>query len=165
MRVKHDETQRSTLCSHHFHPRVCLRLLSQCCAFRKAERVPRRVGTSCWSSGHSKSATFAFSRGNAFFHVFLLSFVRRTKAQERPQRKLHGMRCCIRCCGATNLVRTSYFFLCCSLTADVRECLEPVEAAPPSFAISFCVEKLWSARLFSTVFSSCPRHSSGHQCL
>ena len=53
-------------------------------------------------------------------------------------------------------VRTS-ILLCCSLTADVCVCLEPVEAAPPSLAISFCVEKQWSARLFSTaVFSSCP---------
>ena len=70
--VFQDVMRRSTprIVPHHFKPRACLCLLSQCCAFRKAERVPRRVGTSCWSSGHSKSATFAFSRGNALFHVF-----------------------------------------------------------------------------------------------
>ena len=64
--------RRSTprIVPHHFKPRACLWLLSQCCAFRKAERVPRCVGTSCWSSGHSKSATFALPRGNALFHVF-----------------------------------------------------------------------------------------------
>ena len=111
-----------------------------------------------------KECNLRFFTWECAFPLFLLSFVRRTKAQERPQRKVHGMRCCIRCCGATNLVRTSFFFLCCSLTADVCVCLGPVEAAPPSFAISFCVEKQCSTRLFSTVvFSSCPPHSSGHQ--
>ena len=104
------------------------------------------------------------------FLIFVLSFVffEGKKAQDILQRKVHGMRCCIKYCGAaTNLVRTSFFFfLCRSLTAYARECLGPVEAAPPSFAISLCVEKQWSARLFSTaVFSSCPPHSSGHQCL
>ena len=160
--------RRSTprIVPHHFKPRACLCLLSQCCAFRKAERVPRCVGTSCWSSGHSKSATFAFFTWECAFPRFCF---RLSVAQRR--RRGRNERCTARGVASNIAARQfwfapAFFFLCRSLTADVRECLEPVEAAPPSFAISFCVEKQWSARLFSTaVISSWPPHSSGHQCL
>ena len=150
---------------HHFKPRVCLRLLPQCCAFRKAERVPRRVGTSCWSSGQSKSATFAFSRGNALFHVFAFVCPSHKGAGEAATKGarhevLHQILWRDKS-GSHQL----FFSLLFSLTADVCVGLGPVEA-PPSFASSFCVEKQCSTRLFSTVaFSSCPPHSSGHQCL
>ena len=81
-------------------------------------------------------------RFSTFLLLFCLTFfLKEKKAQDILQRKVHGMRCCIKYCGATVLVRTSFFFLCRSLTADVCVCLGPVEAAPPSFAISFCVEK------------------------
>ena len=72
----HDETQQSTHCSHHFKQRVCLCLLSQCCVFRKAERIPPSVrGGSCWPLKEcnfhvSRVRTSVSQRWNAPFHVF-----------------------------------------------------------------------------------------------
>ena len=73
-------TQQSTHCSHHFKQRVCLCLLSQCCVFRKAERIPPSVRRgSCWPLKEcnfhvSRVRTSVSQRGNAPFH-FLLLFV------------------------------------------------------------------------------------------
>ena len=168
VRVKHDDTQRSTLCSHHFQPLGCLCLLSQRHVLRKAERIPPRVGSPCWSPVHSQSVTFALPRGNAFFQVFdfvCLSFFFEEKCEGQDALKGTRHEVLHRILWRDSSGSHQHFW-CCSLTADVCECLEPVEAAPPSFAISFCSVHQCSMRLFSTaVFSSCPPRSSGHQCL
>ena len=78
-----DETQQSAHCSHHFKPRACLCLLSQCRVLRKAARILPCMGGSCWSSDHPQSATFALPCGNALFHVFVFCFVFRFFLKEK----------------------------------------------------------------------------------
>ena len=111
----HDETHQSTHCSHHFKQRACLCLFSQCCVFRKADRIPPSVWRgSCWPLKEcnfhvSRVRTSVSQRWNAPFHVFAFVCLSFKKAQERPHCKVHGMRCCIKYCGATFLVPTSNF--------------------------------------------------------
>ena len=49
-------------------------------------------------------------RFSTFCFCFVFRFFEGKKTQDILQRKVHGMRCCIKFCGATNLVRTSFFF-------------------------------------------------------
>ena len=182
----HDETQQSTHCSHHFKQRVCLCLLSQCCVFRNAARIPPSVWRgSCWPLKEcnfhvSRVRTSVSQRWNEPFHGFAfvcLSFKSAGQAalKSRRQEVLHQI-----------LWRdgsgSHHQFFCRPLTADVRTWLHPVEAVPrvsrttdgelimvftPSIAKWFCSVHQWSARVLSTagVFSTCPPHSNANQCL
>ena len=87
----HDETQQSTHCSHHFKPRACLCLFSQCRAFSQSRTysskfvkfmLVARPPTEC----NLRPSTWecAFPR---FCFLLCLSF---EKAQDRPHCKVHG---------------------------------------------------------------------------
>ena len=103
----HDETQQSAHFSHHFKPRACLCLFLQCCAFSQSRTCSSkfvkfmlvvRPPTECNLRPSTWECAFP-----CFCFLFCLSF---EKAQDRPHWKVHGMRCCIKYCGATLLVPT-----------------------------------------------------------
>ena len=179
------ETKYSAHCSHHVKPRACLCLLAHCRVLRKAERSPPCVARSCWSPGHSKSATFMFRECEPVsFHVALrfstclFSLVFRAEPQDRLERKVDGMRYCIKCCGATVLVRTRTFIVGHRQQVSAqgwnlwkwRSVFRASRMAKSSwlqlhqlqngFAVCTTVQRVCFP--LQVLFSSCPPHSRAH---
>ena len=120
-----DETQQSAHCSAPLKKKNVF----ACVCFRSAVCFAKQhVFFHVWVVHVGRQATHRvqpspFHVGMRFSTLLLLIclsfFLKEKKAQDILQRKVHGMRCCIKYCGATNLVRTSFFF---SVSVTDRRC-------------------------------------------